>query len=279
MSSINTENLDSILQTADYINNRLFEARHMPDEILLGDFFDEIREVVSELRINLFDDQQKLNAELRSQFMSYPESRLQDRFANYLIYQIKDKLRPLYNQVSSEREDFEVQPYGKGQIFEGAGFSLFWNAERVSYTWINVLLRNIKMFAPERYEENKSVLDLPVYDEDGPYPTDRVYGSTPLQPSEPDEKDENMNVKILIAHQSGLLTGTFQNLPLERQYAVLSVLFGRSKANIKNALTSLYGDANSDKNPRNLGKVVEKANDLITSKDLGIPLIKNRTEQ
>ncbi len=92
------------------------------------------------------------------------------------------------------------------------------------------------------------------------------------------EKDADLNVKILTAYQSGLLTGEFHKLPSEKQYAVLAVLLNRSKANIKNALTALYGNANTNKNPLNLPSVIEKVNDLINEKDLGIPLVKNRKE-
>ncbi len=98
------------------------------------------------------------------------------------------------------------------------------------------------------------------------------------QTPELEEKEIELNVKLLLAHQRRLLSGKFHNLPKEKQYAILSILFGRNKANIKNALTALYGDANTNKNPRNLPKVVEKANDLITRNELGLALIKNRAE-
>lgn len=92
-------------------------------------------------------------------------------------------------------------------------------------------------------------------------------------------KELDLNVKILLAHQSGLLNGTFHTLPLEKQYTILALLFGRNKANIKNALTALYGKANTDKNPQNLPTIVEKTNNIITENNLGISLVKNRQDK
>lgn len=94
----------------------------------------------------------------------------------------------------------------------------------------------------------------------------------------PDEKSIDLNVKILIAYQSGILTGDFHKLPIEKQYTILSLLFDKSKTNIKNALTALQRNANSDKNPLKLTKIVEKANDIIIREELGLPLIKNGKE-
>ena len=178
MNHVNTENLDSILQTADKVEGRLHQANYMPDDILSDGFFNEVIELMDLHNNNISRDTEKLNDELRSQFMSQTESRLQDRFANYLIYQIKVKLRPLYNDISSAREDFQHQPYGEGHTYESAGYSFLWNTERVLYAWIDVLMRNIKIFSPERYQDNRNALDIPVYDEDGPDPSDRIYELT-----------------------------------------------------------------------------------------------------
>lgn len=93
-----------------------------------------------------------------------------------------------------------------------------------------------------------------------------------------EDKGESLNVKILLAQQSGILDGRFHLVPPEKQYKILSILFGKTKGNVKNAITSLKADANNDNNPRNLPKVVERANDLITERDLGLHLINCRKE-
>ncbi|WP_345271350.1 hypothetical protein [Nibrella viscosa] len=96
-------------------------------------------------------------------------------------------------------------------------------------------------------------------------------GSTKeAEKNQPEDKESAM-VRVLLAHQSGVLTGTFHRLPIEKQYDILSILLGRSRTNIKNAVTGLLN--NSSKSPLNMPDVVEKVNNLITEKDLGLPLV------
>lgn len=99
------------------------------------------------------------------------------------------------------------------------------------------------------------------------------------QPAEPDSKGESTNVRLLLVLQTGILDGTFHKLPVEKQYDVLPILLGKSRANIKNALTAYFDNANSDKNPCNLPNVVQRANDLIMEYQLGVQPIKKRKER
>ncbi len=108
--------------------------------------------------------------------------------------------------------------------------------------------------------------------------------TTDTQPPEPgkgvielEEEGYSTNIRVLLAYQSGILTGTFDKLPPEKQAAVLSVLFGKSLGNVRKSLSALANGTVAN-NPQYMPKVVEKANDLIVEQGLGIPLIKNHTK-
>ena len=104
------------------------------------------------------------------------------------------------------------------------------------------------------------------------------------QPTEPgngvtdfESEGYSTNIRVLVAYQSGILTGTFDKLPPEKKAVVLSVLFGKCLGNVRKALSALANGTITN-NPLYMPKVVEKANDLITEEGLGIPLIRNQTK-
>ena len=129
-----------------------------------------------------YTDCKKLDSELRSWFIIQQDSKLQDRFANYLITLLIDKLGPLFSELAGMYQDLIDDRslwYPKTEsellVWENGRFAN--SVADLVRRWIYIIRKNVKTFAPELYQQNNYVLDrlLPYYDEDGnetDYPTE-----------------------------------------------------------------------------------------------------------
>ncbi|SOD96407.1 hypothetical protein [Spirosoma fluviale] len=225
------------------------------------------------------------------------ESKLQDRYSKRLVNLLLENLIPSF-ELSEKAKIGVHNARGIDYHFDESGNlnsvtekvlpdeqalhikTLYDKVYLISATLrgcIKIIVKRLTEFAPELYKENGEKLSGYLgepEEEPKSLPT-----STDQEPKTTEPGMIDLNVKILLAYQSGILNGTFHTLPPEKQYSVLSLLFGKTKGNVKNALTALYGNANTDRNPKNLPSIVEKTNNLITEKDLGIPLVIGRKKQ
>ena len=272
MISDSVEYFNIVLQTAIDIDRKLIDVSFDPKLS-----FEEVANKVYKYYNDIGKEDstgQKLDRELSSKFMFLPESRLQDRFANYLIANSKKTLIPLYNHVSSVREDFEHQPYGEGHMFERLGYTFFAQTETLLNSWIYIILRNVEIFAPECHAEYKSNLRNrnPVYDEWG----DEIYNSFPFQNSYVTEH-EGKNLKetptknqILLLHKLGVFDAqAIKNLTTENKGKLFAWLLNRNEKNVTECIRNCDPNGNKQAvdNPYIYENKVAAVNQLL--KDVG----------
>ena len=102
---------------------------------------------------------ESLNNELIKWFLQQSDSRIQDRFANYLISILFDLLGPLWHQLDSIVDYWQDQNRNLSLMYLDENGSF---CERLRYlvqNWIFCIWKNILDFAPERYIDHKVELD------------------------------------------------------------------------------------------------------------------------
>lgn len=168
-----TQQLDFTLKQIEIVRYGLNSIRSNK-ELLLRNVLEKLTNYFNRGNDQLhYQDCESLDNEIRNWFLNQQDSKLQDRFANYLIELLIGKFKPLSIDLStlydaviiywSNTEEIEG-----GQILELNGF--FCNTiDSLILRWVYILRKNIKTFAPELYKEHSFTLDrlLPLYNEEG----------------------------------------------------------------------------------------------------------------
>lgn len=249
METSKTKELDSILFYAGLANYAFLATRYDKDQLIsdyVGEHTDYFDFYQNESRH--YKDCQSLELEIRDWFLDQKDSKLQDRFANYLVDTLFDKIYPLYANTSSWYENVEFdmgrsQGTKKGEIWIANGMLCNSISDLVS-KWMDAIRSNVKIFAPEIYKKHSFKLDqlLPIYDEEGEeieFPTE-TQDPNP-QPTEPGVKLQWKGDKTDLAElvwtlaKSGRVTDTStgKDVTQEQLTAQLAALFGISDLNVK----------------------------------------------
>lgn len=259
MDNTNTEHFDNVLKVTEEIKDHFWTVG---SNTPLASVSYHIIELIK----RNYDDiwkKKNLNKEIRNRFISLPESRLQDRFANYLISNIKLLLMPFYSDISSVREDLEYPPHDTDNIYSGINYMELRNTENLLHSWLWIIINNIKVFAPEVYEEHKQYLIIKEYDEFG----DEVYSEQLKSENSDKPIFKKLPPKVLLLEKLGFFKlPCVLRLNWESKGKLVSALCGGNADNAVDYIRSCDPDRLAlQNNPYRNAQNVKAVEDLLDS--------------
>ena len=274
METSKTKELDSTLFHAD-LAYYSFVAISQSKDVLISDYLKEQTDYFDFYKddVRQYIDCQSLDSEIRDWFLNQQDSKLQDRFANYLIDILLNKFRRLYDGTTSWYENVEQdmgrsQGTKEGDIWTENGLFCSSIANLVS-RWIYVIKKHVKTFAPELYQQNSYALDrlLPVYDEEGEEIEHPETAEQSAQPDEKSEKETPTKDQILLLHKLGILDlPAIKDLTTENKGKLFARLLNRNVKNVTECIRTCHptGHKQAADNPYIYENKVNAVNQLLT---------------
>ncbi|MDB5244076.1 MAG: hypothetical protein JWP57_4702 [Spirosoma sp.] len=240
MINSKTERLDLVLEQIQIVriglnaiaNNKLLKLSYAIAD--LTNYFDRTG------NNRRYEDCVLLDNELRNCFLNQQDSKLQDRFANYLIDLLQNKFRLLDIHLSSIY-DLYVEDAHTGQyktreerILNENGF-LCGSIDDLVRRWMHIIRKNVKTFAPELYKEHSYTLDrlLPVYDEQGDEIEHLNEQPQLTEPGVKNPKETPTKDQILLLNELGVFNlPAIKALTTENKGKLFAWLLNRNEKNV-----------------------------------------------
>ena len=277
MTNSKTVRLDIILDQVQIVqtgldaiaNNKLLKLSYVIAD--LTNYFDRTGDN------RKYEDCLLLDNELRDCFLNQQDSKLQDRFANYLIDLLENKFRLIDIHLSSIYDFCVEDPYSnryktrEERILDENG-SLCGSIDKLVRQWIYILRKNVKTFAPELYKEHSYTLDrlLPVYDKEGDEIEHPNGQPQPTEPEVKNSKDFPTKDQILLLHELGIFDiPAIKILTMENKGKLFARLLNRNEKNVTEYIRNCDPNANkqAEDNPYIYENKVAAVNQLL--KDVG----------